>query len=91
MLFPPLMRQLRRRFPDLSPTALPMIAGVLTAALTNQDVVEWRDRFGPPSLPELASLTCLLWLVRDFFDSATSTGEADQLIAQAFNAGEVLR
>lgn len=54
------MRQRRRRFPDNSPTALPVIAAVLTAALTNPGAVEWRDRFGSPSLPELANLTCLL-------------------------------
>ncbi|MPY84962.1 MAG: hypothetical protein GEV00_16945 [Actinophytocola sp.] len=91
VLFPPLMRALRRRFPDLAPASLPMLAGVLTAALTEQDAVAWRDGFGPPGQPELAGLTCLLWLVRDFFDAATSAGQADQLIAEVFDADELLR
>jgi len=89
VLFPPLMRQLRRRFPELAPTPLPMIAGVLTAALTGQDAVAWRDEFGAPDQPELASLTCLLWLVRDFFDAATGKGQADAMIAEIFEADQL--
>lgn len=91
VLFPPLMRQLRRRFPELAPTSLPMIAGVMTAALTGQDAVAWRDGFGAPGHPELAGLTCLLWLVRDFFDAATNEGQADHMIAETFDAAELLR
>lgn len=91
VMFPPLMRQLRRRFPELAPASLPMIAGVLTAALTGQDAVAWRDEFGAPSEPELASLTCLLWLVRDFFDTATGAGQADAMVAEVFETDELPR
>ena len=89
VVFPPLMRQLRRRFPELASGSLPMIAGVLTAALTGQDAVAWRDEFGAPDQPELASLTCLLWLVRDFFDAATGKGQADAMIAEIFEADQL--
>lgn len=37
LMFPPLMRQLRRRFPELAPDVLPILAGILTAALTDLD------------------------------------------------------
>lgn len=53
LMFPPLMRQLRRRFPELAPDVLPILAGTLTAALTDLDAAAWRDSFGTPTLPEL--------------------------------------
>lgn len=66
---------------DLDPDVLPMLAGVLTAALTNRDALRWRERFGTPEQPETIGLTYLLWLVRDLRDSLhESPGTTDRLV-----------
>lgn len=78
--------KLRAVFGDeLDPDVLPMLAGVLTAALTGRDALRWRERFGVPDQSEAIGLTYLVWLVRDFLDSIhDSPGTTDRLINDLF-------
>ncbi|RZS30370.1 hypothetical protein EV193_11767 [Herbihabitans rhizosphaerae] len=85
MLYPALMRQIRIRFPGIPSETLPMIGATVTAALLGEDAVAWRDQFGEPDGMETFGLTCMLWLIADFFDSLKEPGFTDQLVRDFLN------
>ncbi|GAA2638511.1 hypothetical protein [Streptomyces axinellae] len=70
-----------------APTQVPMVTGVLMAAVMGMDTVAWRDQFGAIPPQEALVHTFVLWLLADLFDSVVEQpGATDQLMRETFES-----
>ncbi|TVL87803.1 hypothetical protein CD790_33050 [Streptomyces sp. SAJ15] len=83
-LIPAVIRKLPS-FETADPAQVPMVAGVLMAAVMGMDTVAWRDQFGTIPPKEAMVHTYALWLLADLFDSLVERpGATDRLMREAF-------
>ncbi|OON82935.1 hypothetical protein [Streptomyces tsukubensis] len=73
------------RFGAMDGRQLPMVAGVLTAAVLGRPTVAWRDQYGPVTPPECLAPGCTVWLLADLYDfSQERPGALDELLTASF-------
>ena len=87
-LVPAVITRLQRTQLDAVPdSALPTVAGLLTAAVLGQDVCRWRLSLGPWVDADMLVCCYTLWLLVDLFDEMMGVGWFATTLAAALNAG----
>jgi hypothetical protein len=85
-----LARFRRLELPEVPDEALPLVAGILTAACVGLNPFQWRTGLGPVERPEGLVWAYTAWLVVDFMDNAVfgeKPGQFAEIVTATLAAG----